>query len=114
VGPTLFYGTGGLAYGEVKSTVFDASNVTPAVTFSQIKTGWTVGAGMETPFSFLGLFGPNWTAKTEYLYVDLGSASSDVNITSFPGTGSFSTKVQEHIFRTGLNYHFNGPVAARY
>jgi outer membrane immunogenic protein len=24
-----------------------------------------------------------------------------------------TSRVQEHIFRTGLNYHFNGPVAAR-
>ena len=31
------------------------------------KTGWTVGVGLE--YAFLG----NWSAKIEYLYVDLGS-----------------------------------------
>ena len=30
-----------------------------------------------------------------------------------PGTVT-STSVTEHIFRTGLNYHFNSPVVAKY
>jgi outer membrane immunogenic protein len=101
VGPSLFYATGGFAYGGVK-TAFNG------VSFSETLTGWTVGAGIETPFTLLGLFGPNWTSKTEYLYVDLGRST----IGGLPAT--FSTDVQQHIFRTGLNYHFNAPVVAKY
>ncbi len=59
-------------------------------------------------FTLLGLFGPNWTSKTEYLYVDLGSTSNLIN------TATVTTNVTEHIFRTGLNYHFNSPVVAKY
>ena len=58
------------------------------------------------------MFGPNWTSKTEYLYVDLGSVSYRFN--SGPLLGTFATGVTEHIFRTGLNYHFNSPVIAKY
>jgi outer membrane immunogenic protein len=36
--------------------------------FSHTNAGWTAGAGIETPFALVGLFGPNWTTMTEYLY----------------------------------------------
>lgn len=106
VGPSLFYVTGGYAYGEVKTHI-DSSFGTASL--SETRGGWTAGAGIETPFTLLGLFGPNWTSKTEYLYVDLGRSTADLG-------GGFvaSTHVQEHIFRTGLNYHFNAPVVTRY
>jgi outer membrane immunogenic protein len=29
-------------------------------------------------------------------------------------TATNSTQVHEHIFRSGLNYHFNSPVVAKY
>ena len=111
VGSTLFYATGGYAYGDVKTNITATSPGFSATTsLSTTKSGWTAGAGIETPFSFVGLFGPNWTSKTEYLYVDLGSSSGTVL-----GTGLVSTtSVKEHIFRTGLNYHFNSPVVAKY
>jgi outer membrane immunogenic protein len=79
------------------------------VSFSDTRTGWTVGGGIETPFTLLGLFGPNWTATTEYLYVDLGDHSFDLG-----GSVALTTGAQEHIFRTGLNYHFNTPVVTKY
>ena len=110
VGPSLFYATGGFAYGGVKNSI-DVVGI-DQVSFSDTRTGWTVGAGIETPFTLLGLFGPNWTTKTEYLYVDLGRSTNSFTLNGAPA--SFSTNVQEHIFRTGLNYHFNVPVAAKY
>jgi outer membrane immunogenic protein len=111
VGSTLFYATGGYAYGSVKTKI----SVTgfPTVSLSETKGGWTGGAGIETPFTFLGMFGPNWTSKTEYLYVDLGSSSSAITVPGV-GTAVSTTRVNEHIFRTGLNYHFNSPVIAKY
>jgi outer membrane immunogenic protein len=105
VGPSLFYATGGFAYGSVKTAINDVS-------FSDTRTGWTVGGGIETPFDLLGLFGPNWTSTTEYLYVDLGRSSQGFDIGGGPNV--LTTGAQEHIFRTGLNYHFNTPVSARY
>lgn len=111
VGSTLFYATGGYAYGGVKTKI--ASNLLPSdVSLSKTKGGYAVGGGIETPFSLLGLFGPNWTSKTEYLYVDLGSTSDA--FATLAGPAVQTTKVTEHIFRTGLNYHFNTPVVAKY
>jgi outer membrane immunogenic protein len=113
VGSTLFYATGGLAYGSVKTKINTVS-VAGAVTqsFEHTRTGWTAGAGIETPFTLLGLLGPNWTTKTEYLYVDLGSSTDNFMIAAAPTTATRS--VTEHIFRTGINYHFNSPVVAKY
>jgi outer membrane immunogenic protein len=90
----------------------------PSVTnLSGTKGGWTAGAGIETPFQLFGLFGPNWTSKTEYLYVDLGSSTDTFSVPLLPPVSvafTSSTRVTEHIFRTGLNYHFNSPVVAKY
>jgi outer membrane immunogenic protein len=106
VGSTLFYATGGYAYGGVKTKIAEGGDL--VLNTSTTLSGWTAGAGIETPFKLLGLFGPNWTSKTEYLYIDLGSTSNIVNTTIV------TTNVTEHIFRTGLNYHFNSPVVAKY
>lgn len=107
VGSTLFYGTAGFAYGETK-TSFAAIPAAVIPTVKNSKSGYVVGAGIESPFNPLNLFGPNWTSKTEYLYVDLGRTTNALV--------GFSTKTEEHIFRTGINYHFNtvGPVVAKY
>lgn len=113
VGSTLFYATGGLAYGSIKTKVATNSFVGPVTqSFSHTNAGWTAGAGIETPFTLLGLLGPNWTTKTEYLYVDLGSTSDSFVFGAVPATTTRS--VTEHVFRTGINYHFNSPVVAKY
>jgi outer membrane immunogenic protein len=54
----LFYGTAGLAFGELRGETFGLSE-------THTNAGWTVGLGAE-----FGL-APNWSAKLEYLYVDL-------------------------------------------
>jgi outer membrane immunogenic protein len=114
LGSTLFYVTGGYAYGDVKTKITGSFLGTTLVnSLSSTKSGWTAGGGIETPFTFVGLFGPNWTTKTEYLYVDLGSTSAPVFGGAIPAAVS-TTHVTEHIFRTGLNYHFNSPVVAKY
>jgi outer membrane immunogenic protein len=113
VGSTLFYATGGLAYGSIKTKINTTSFVGPVTqSFSHTNTGWTAGAGIETPFTLLGLLGPNWTTKAEYLYVDLGSTSDTFIFGAVPATANRS--VTEHVFRTGINYHFNSPVVAKY
>jgi outer membrane immunogenic protein len=108
LGSTLFYGTGGFAYGQTKTTITEfAPPLAGVATITRTRGGWTAGAGIESPLQFFGLFGPNWTAKTEYLYVDLGS---NTNTFALVGTTqTFSTRTQEHIFRGGINYHFNAP-----
>jgi opacity protein-like surface antigen len=93
-----------------------ALNAVEGVSFSNDKTGYTVGGGVEA-----GLWG-NWTVKVEYLYVDFGRVSTTGFIISptlmaagsnnNPFTNSFDLKAS--IARIGINYKFGGPVAAKY
>jgi outer membrane immunogenic protein len=121
VTPTvLLYGTGGLAYGEVDTggsitgpTVLGpATVVLPNLNSTQV--GWTAGAGIE------GRIGGNWTAKLEYLYMDLGTVSAGPIPTNIIGTArnplaaSYSTHFTDNILRVGVNYIFNAPVIAKY
>ncbi len=113
VGSSLFYATGGFAYGNVKTSLLGSALGTPIdQSFSRTKTGYAVGGGIESPFDLFGWFGKNWTSKTEYLFVDLGRTNDSFTV---GGTAlTFSTRAQEHMLRTGLNYHFNSPVVAKY
>ena len=83
----LFYGTVGLAYGNLK-----LENVGSQVTESHTSTGWTGGLGVEA-----ALMG-NWSARAEYLYVNLGD-------NNFVLTGS-SHSIDSNVIRVGVNYHF--------
>jgi outer membrane immunogenic protein len=122
IDPVLLYVTGGLAYGHagVSATIFNpATLINPACTgfcmgasSSGTKSGWTAGGGVEWKFA------PNWSAKAEYLYYDLGSISQTLTDPRFP-PGPFiaqSINFKGSIARVGVNYLFNwgGPVVARY
>jgi outer membrane immunogenic protein len=75
---------------------------TPA-SVSKTKVGWTAGAGAEW------MFARNWSAKLEYLYVDLGSDSAIGNFT--PPDPNFKVgytwHTRENTVRVGVNYRFN-------
>ncbi len=111
--PTLLlYGTGGAAFANVKTTdfaffAFDGTN--NAAASSTTRVGWTAGAGAEWGFA------PNWSAKLEYLYVDLGSVryTSFNNVTA-GATISHDHRFTENLVRVGIDYHFGGPVVAKY
>jgi outer membrane immunogenic protein len=79
------YVTGGAAFGDIHTNVASLGSA------SATKAGWTVGGGIEAAIA-----GP-WTAKLEYLYVDLGRGGSIVG-----SDAGFKT----NIFRAGLNYRF--------
>jgi outer membrane immunogenic protein len=94
----LLYGTGGAAFGTVQA----AAGALPFASVTQ--TGWTAGAGVEWAFT------PNWTAKVEYLFVNLGSlscpsTSCGTPVGAPPGTPS-SVSFTENIVRAGVNYKF--------
>lgn len=114
----LLYATGGFAWGETRLTItqtplLGCGNIPGclAATSSGTSTGWTVGAGAEW------MFAPNWSLKAEYLYVDLGGRSATVVSTVQAPAGNFytgTTNFRENIVRAGINYHFGGPVVAKY
>jgi outer membrane immunogenic protein len=116
VGATLFYATGGLAYGEVKTRVTETITTlgtNGTAKFQDVRAGWALGAGVETPLELFDWFKPGqWSVKTEYLYIDLGSASNSYNLNGIQH--NLTTEETNHIFRTGVNYHFDAPVTATY
>ena len=85
LGNVMFFGTGGLAFGELRATTFGLSE-------SHSTVGWTAGVGAEMGFA------PNWSAKVEYLYVDLSNSN-------FVITGA-SNGYRFGLIRAGVNYHF--------
>ena len=111
----LLYGTGGLAFGSVKTDAV-LSSVTPAAvpvaaasSSSTTHAGWTLGGGIEAHL------GGNWTGKAEYLYIDLGTFSTTVALPAALIGANINSRVTDNIFRVGINYHFSpGPVVARY
>jgi iron complex outermembrane receptor protein len=97
----LLYGTGGAAFGNVQA------NFSNDPVSSSTETGWTAGAGVEVAVA------PHWTAKAEYLFVDLsnGSCTTDCAIQNPNGPPlipNVAVKFNESIVRAGLNYKFGG------
>jgi outer membrane immunogenic protein len=88
-GNWLPYITGGASFGDIKAT-------SATGTETHTKIGWTAGAGVE--YAFLGA----WSAKLEYLYVDLGKASCSA---ATCGVAS-DVKFNANIVRAGVNYRF--------
>jgi outer membrane immunogenic protein len=96
----LLYVTGGAAWASIRGSEGNGLAIPPVGAGTQSRYGWTAGAGLETKFA------QNWSAKVEYLYVDLGT--SRVFIDNF-GAGTLrgeSIALRSHIVRAGLNYHF--------
>jgi len=114
----LVYATGGLAYGQVKSSAsykwheygywwggpgdhfFDRSGGFDGSS-SNVRWGWTLGAGAEYALT------DKLSLKGEYLYVDLGSKNHSV-LSPDDSTESISWRdsAQFHAVRLGLNYKF--------
>lgn len=86
----LPYITGGAAFGDIKTSITGFNGSTTD------KAGWTAGAGVEAAIS-----GP-WTAKIEYLYVDLGKATCGAVDCGVSTDASFHS----HVVRVGVNYRF--------
>ncbi len=111
MGSTLFYGTGGLAFGDINrsDTVVGSSGAfgpfAGGYGASVTKTGWAAGGGIETKLSAA------WTAKVEYLHIDLGHVSDTVNeVYVAPVAGAYqliTTSIRDDIVRLGVNYQFN-------
>lgn len=81
----LLYATGGYAYGRIESDG-------PSGSQSRTGSGYTVGLGVEVGLT------QTWTAKAEYLYVDLGDEH-------FVTTGT-DNGIESSILRLGANYRF--------
>jgi outer membrane immunogenic protein len=87
----LPYITGGLAAGDIKATTPGFAGA------SQTNLGWTIGAGLEA--AIVG----NWSAKAEYLHVDLGNFNCGL---ACGLATSDNVSFQADLVRGGVNYRF--------
>jgi outer membrane immunogenic protein len=84
------YVTGGLAVGDINAAA-------PTGTGSAANAGWALGAGFEVALP------GNWSAKAEYLRVDLGHFDCGGACGVTP---TDNVSLNENVFRAGVNYHF--------
>ena len=75
-----------MAYDQVKNIFTVAVGAAPGAvaTVNDLRAGWTAGAGIE------GAFGGGWSAKVEYLYVDLGKLETTVTVPAAGLTTNFN------------------------
>lgn len=103
----LIYATGGVAYGDVLGTIRNAGTF-GLDSEQRFRFGYTVGAGIEA------MVAPKWSVKLEYLYTDFGN---QIGYTLFPPPPPKEPEdvyLNANIVRAGIDYHFSGPVAAKW
>ena len=105
----LAYGTGGLAWAMVDSSIeplHGGVNTTDAyATAENNHIGYAVGGGLEYKIT------DHVSINAEYLYVDLGEqdyrfAGSKSNGNGIYATDSFNPKLEMDLIKAGLNYRF--------
>jgi outer membrane immunogenic protein len=100
----LVYATGGLALAEI-TTSYSFGGVTD--TTSAVRTGWTVGGGVEYAFT------NTISGRVEYRYTNFGPRGQNA-----PDFGAvFQNSYVEQAVRLGLTYHINAPspvIVAKY
>jgi outer membrane immunogenic protein len=87
------YVTGGVAFGDIKASTPGFAGAT------QTNTGWTAGGGVELALT------NNWTAKAEYLHVDLGNMNCGFSCGVATGN---SVSLKSDLVRGGVNFRFGG------
>jgi outer membrane immunogenic protein len=86
----LPYVTGGVAYGNIQAAQ-------PFGTTTKTNVGWTAGGGLEYGID------RNWSARLEYLHIDLGTATF---MGAASGTSTLAVTVTNDLMRAGINYHW--------
>ncbi len=98
LGNWLLYATGGYAFARLDTDASAAFGPFYAVdNRGEMRDGWTLGGGAEIEFA------PHWSAKIEYLYLDLGSSTT--TFLASPPISSAS-HLDFSLIRAGLDYRF--------
>jgi outer membrane immunogenic protein len=107
VDATLFYVTGGVAFGQVKNSasIFagpGTTNLRGAFSQDTTKVGWTVGGGIEHMFT------RNWTVRAEVRYVDLGHSTVNCGVPCNAGIGTYRGEFRNSLFMglVGVDFKF--------
>jgi outer membrane immunogenic protein len=96
----MFYGTGGVAFGAVKTqyscpTCLHAPD--PYDQINDIRVGWTAGGGIAYAID------PRWSSAVEYRYVDLGNGRFSDPVTTASDSGNH---LAFNSVRLSVSYHF--------
>ncbi|MCL2452214.1 MAG: porin family protein [Alphaproteobacteria bacterium] len=96
---TLFFATGGAAFGRVQNTSTNSFNGF-SDSFDDIRTGWTVGGGVEYAIT------NNWLVRTEYRHMDYGNIN-EFEAFSTGGLYSVTKHERDDKVQIGLSYKFD-------
>jgi opacity protein-like surface antigen len=106
----LVYGTGGVAFQQISfgatcngtiDSYCRVDGVARSETVSTVRTGWTVGGGLESVLT------GNWLGKAEFRYADFGNYSHNF----FAGTideVDMNLRTQTYTVLAGIGYKFHG------
>jgi len=97
-GEWLPFVSGGLAYAKLRGSEGPAPGL--GGSGSIWVAGYTIGGGAEVKL------GPQWSAKLEYLFVDLGNHEVWTNNLGFGVLARENLDVTAHVVRIGINYRF--------
>ena len=102
----LVYGTVGGAWANLRDDLALTVNAVTAnfLSISDTAFGWTAGAGVEVAFW------DNWSARLEFLHVNIKDVNADAAIPGIIGAGVAiqTANFHDNIVRVGVNYRF-GP-----
>ncbi len=92
---TLFYFTGGFAYGGLQKS----SDAFVPQSFNGVATGYVLGGGVEYKFT------PAWSVKAEYQYLNFGQNDACGSGSCFSAGAGEQKDDAYHTIRLGVNYH---------
>ena len=106
----LLYGSGGFAWADEKLSRTQLAGTVNTATPGTVEsatgsgTGWVAGGGLEWGFA------QNWTARVEYLHLQLGTESF-----LFPlAQQRYDARATIDLARFGVNFKFDGPRTGRH
>lgn len=102
-GNTLFYGFGGIAWGEVKTNIGLVSAGIPLFEGEESHVGWTAGLGVEHAFN------ERFSVRVEYSHVDLGEEDTALTFRgrTIPGVTD-NVDLSFDAIKVGASYKLTG------
>jgi outer membrane immunogenic protein len=96
----MAYVTGGYAYARLETVATaTAGPLTDTLTRNDMRSGWAAGAGVEVALI------SKWSAKLEYLHLDLGTKDGTFALTGLPVIHD-SVRLNTNLVRAGVNFRF--------